>query len=132
VGADPRRRAAALPRARARLSETRPRGPWRRAWTLFCDAAVAGGRDPGYGSRLLGDLQALDVVGVEASVIIPYTPGGSVPAPLFAGSLERLSERMLALGATEVDLTTAPGLQRDPSVTYRGVTLTTAWARRPD
>jgi SAM-dependent methyltransferase len=109
-----------------------PSAAWRRAWTLFCDAAVAGGWDPGYGSRLLGDLQALDVVGVEADVVIPYAPGGSVSARLFADTLERLSERMLALGATEDDLTTARGLLRDPGVTYRGVTLATVWARRPD
>jgi trans-aconitate methyltransferase len=26
-----------------------PSAAWRRAWTLFCDAAAAGGWDPGYG-----------------------------------------------------------------------------------
>ena len=75
--------------------------------------------DPGYGSRLLGDLEALDLVGVEANVVIPYTRGGSVPARLFAGSLGRLAERMLALGATEDDLTTARRLLHDPDVSYR-------------
>ena len=55
-----------------------------------------------------------------------------MPARLFAGSLERLARRMLALGTTEDDLTTARRLLRDPGVTYRGVTLTTAWARRPN
>jgi SAM-dependent methyltransferase len=114
------------------MSVSPPSAAWRRAWTLFCDTAVAGGWDPGYGARLLGDLQALDVVGVEATVIIPYAPGGTVPPRLFAGSLERLAERMLALGAAEDDLTTARRVLHDPGVTYRGVTLTTAWARRPD
>jgi hypothetical protein len=76
-------------------------------------------------------LESLDVVGVEANLVIPYARGGSVPARLFAGSLERLAERMLALGAAEHDLTTARRLLHDPAVTYRGVTLTTAWARRP-
>jgi SAM-dependent methyltransferase len=114
------------------MSVSPPSAAWRRAWTLFCDAAVAGGWDPGYGSRLLGDLQALDVVGVEATIIIPYARGGSVNARLFAGSLQRLNERMLALGAAEDDLTAARRLLHDPGVTYRGVAQTTAWARRPD
>ena len=52
-----------------------------------------------------------------------------MPARLFAGSLERLARRMLALGATEEDLTAARRLLSDPRVTYRGVTLTIAWAR---
>ena len=55
-----------------------------------------------------------------------------MPARLFAGSLGRLTERMLALGATEEDLTAARRLLSDPRVTYRGVTLTIAWARRPE
>ena len=114
------------------MSVSPPSAEWRRAWTLFCDAAVAGGWDPGYGSRLMSDLQALDLVEVEANVVIPYTRGGSVPARLFAGSLGRLAERMLALGASEDDLTTARRLLHDPDVSYRGVTLTIAWARRPD
>ena len=44
-----------------------------------------------------------------------------MPARLVAGSLERLARRMLALGTTEDDLTTARRLLRDPGVTYGGL-----------
>jgi SAM-dependent methyltransferase len=105
---------------------------WRRAWTVFCDAVVAGGWDPGYGSRLIGDLEALDLVELEADELIRHVRGGSAFACLFADTLERLEERMLALGALGDDLAATQQLLRDPEVTFRAPTLTTAWARRPD
>jgi hypothetical protein len=98
---------------------------------LFCDTVVAGGWDPGYGSRLLSDLEALDLADLQAEVVTHYVRGGSVPARLFAGTLERLGGRMLALAAADQGIATAPRLLRDPSVTYRSPTITTAWARRP-
>jgi hypothetical protein len=42
---------------------------WRRAWTVFCDAAISGGWDPGYGTRLVGDLEALDLADLQVEVI---------------------------------------------------------------
>ncbi len=106
--------------------------PWRRVWAAFCDAAVAGGWDPGYGARLISDLETLGVVELEAESVIRHTPGGSVHPRLFAGTLERVEERMLSLGARADDLREAQRLLRDPSVSYRGVGVTMAWARRPD
>jgi SAM-dependent methyltransferase len=114
------------------LSVSPANAAWHRAWTLFCDAVVAAGWDPGYGSRLLGDLEALDALAIEAEVVTHYVRGGSVPARLFAATLERLRERMLGLGAADRDIATAQRLLRDPSVRYRPPAITTAWGRRAD
>jgi SAM-dependent methyltransferase len=105
---------------------------WRRVWSVFCDATVAGGWDPGYGGRLLGDLEALGLAEFQAEVTTYHMPGGSVLARLFAGTLERFEERMLELGLASDDLAEAQRLLGEPGVTYRGPTFTTAWARRPD
>lgn len=105
---------------------------WRRTRSAFCDAAVAGGWDPGYGARLAGDLEALELVELCADVAVQDSPGGAVRARLFAGTLERFRERMLELGAAEEDLDAAQGLLQDPRAIFRAPTLTTAWARRPD
>jgi SAM-dependent methyltransferase len=113
------------------LAVSPPSAAWDRAWSLFCDTVVAGGWDPGYGSRLLSDLEALDLADLQAEVVTHYVRGGSVPARLFAGTLERLGGRMLALAAADQDIAAAQRLLRDPSVTYRPPTITTAWARRP-
>jgi hypothetical protein len=104
---------------------------WQRTWSAFCDAAVAGGWDPGYGARLVSDIEALDLVEVHAEVISHNSPGGAVRARLFAGTLERFWDRMLELGATEEDLEVAQRQLRDPRVTFRAPTLTTAWALQP-
>jgi SAM-dependent methyltransferase len=104
---------------------------WRRAWTGFCDAAVAGGWDPGYGGRLLGDLEALDLVDLHAEAVGRSWPGGAVGPRLFAGTLERLADRIVALGASVDDLSAAQRLLRDPTVTFRSPTITAAWGRRP-
>jgi SAM-dependent methyltransferase len=105
---------------------------WRRAWSAFCDAAVASGWDPGYGARLVSDIEALDLLEPHADVVRQNSPGGGVRARLFAQTLERFRERMLALGASEEDLDAAQSLLRDPRVTLRSPTMTTAWAQRPD
>jgi SAM-dependent methyltransferase len=105
---------------------------WRRTWSAFCDAAVAGGWDPGYGARLVSDIEALDLVELHADVVMQNSPGGGVRARLFANTLGRFRERMLALGAGEEDLAAAQRLLQDPRVTFRSPTFTTAWAQRPD
>ncbi len=60
------------------LTVSPPSAAWYRAWSLFCDTTVAGGWDPGYGSRLLGDLEALDLADLEGEVVTHYVRGGSV------------------------------------------------------
>jgi SAM-dependent methyltransferase len=104
---------------------------WRRVWSAFLDAAVASGWDPGYGGRLIGDLEALGVAQLHADTIVHHTPGGSVPPLLFAGTLERMRARMLSLGARAEDLAVAQTLLADAGTTYRGPTITVAWARPP-
>ena len=105
---------------------------WRRAWTVFCDAAISGGWDPGYGTRLVGDLEALDLADLQVEVIARLVRGDSVGARLFADSLLRLEERMLALGARDDDLAETQRLLRDPTVTFRAPSTTIGWGRRPD
>jgi SAM-dependent methyltransferase len=105
-------------------------GAWRRVWSAFCDAAVAGGWDPCYGRRLRSDAHAVDLVDVHTEVFATEVPGGAGPARLFALSLQRFAERMVGLGASNDDLQTVQRLLADPTVTYRSVTLTIAWGRR--
>jgi SAM-dependent methyltransferase len=112
------------------LAVSPPSAAWRRAWTSFCDTVIAGGWDPGYGTRLIDDLDALEQGELQAEVTIQHVRGGSVVARLFADTLERLEQRMLGLGAAHDDLAAAQLLLRDPSVSYRGPTVTTAWARQ--
>jgi SAM-dependent methyltransferase len=113
------------------LAVSPPSPAWSRAWTAFCDATVAGGWDPGYGARLMSDLQALELADLQGETVARYVRGGSVFARLFADSMERLQERMLALGAAEDDLAVAQRQLRDPSVMYYTPIVTTAWGRRP-
>ena len=86
------------------MAVTSSSAAWRRAWTVFCDAAISGGWDPGYGTRLVGDLEALDLADLQVEVIARLVRGDPVGARLFADSLLRLEERMLALGARDDDL----------------------------
>jgi len=113
------------------VSILRESSAWRRTWSAFCDATIAGGWDPGYGARLLNDVQALELGEVHAEVVTAYRPGGSAPARLFAGTLERLSARMRELGADGDDLAATQHMLSDPGITYRMATITKVWAQRP-
>jgi SAM-dependent methyltransferase len=113
------------------LAVSPPSTAWRRTWTAFCDAAVAGGWDPGYGARMMSDLEALNLVDLEGDTLARYVRGGSVFACLFADSLGRLEERMLALGAEGDDLAAAQRLLRDAGVMFHTPIVTTAWGRTP-
>ncbi len=113
------------------VAVTPPNAAFHRAWTAFCDAAVAGGWDPGYGRRLAGDLGALDLEDLHSEVTTPFVPGGALGARLFAGSLVRFEERMLALGAHAEDLAESQRLLRDPTITFRVPSITVASGRRP-
>jgi hypothetical protein len=53
-------------------------------------------------------------------------------ARLFADSLLRLEERMLALGARDDDLAETQRLLRDSTITFRAPSTTIAWGRRPN
>jgi SAM-dependent methyltransferase len=114
------------------LSISPQNSAWQRTWSAFCDATVAGGWDPGYGARLLNDIEALELNELHAEIVTRYAPGGSVFARLFAQTLERLTGRMQALGVTAEDLAVSQRLLLDPTITYRMPTVTTVWARRPE
>jgi SAM-dependent methyltransferase len=103
---------------------------WRRALTVFYDAAVDGGWDPNYGVRMPADLEALDLADFEVEVVTRQVCGGSVFARLFANTLSRLEQRMLALGASCDDLADAQRILQDPSMTFRTPTVVSVWGRR--
>ena len=79
---------------------------------------------------MLGDLEALHVLEVHAETVARSWPGGSVGSRLFAGTLERLTDRMLGLGVSRDDLAVAQRLLQDPTATFHAPKHTAAWARR--
>jgi ubiquinone/menaquinone biosynthesis C-methylase UbiE len=48
---------------------------WERTWSVFFDALIAGGWDPGYEARLCGDLRAVGLVGVRGDYVTSNRPG---------------------------------------------------------
>jgi SAM-dependent methyltransferase len=104
---------------------------WRRVWSRFLDAAMAGGWDPGYGARLSGDLRAAGLVDVHAERIARCYPGGSLPARLLSLTFERLREQMVLLGADSGEIDEARRLLEDPDSTYTPPTSCAAHGRRP-
>ena len=105
---------------------------WERAWSVFLDALVAGGWDPGYGRRLGRELRAAGLVDVEATQIGSCGPGGSPLLMLLSLTIERLRERMLGLGADAEQIDEARRLLEDPANTFTAQTTHTAHGRRPD
>jgi len=103
---------------------------WCRALTLFYDAVVGGGWDPGYGARLPAEVEALDLADFEVEMVARYVRGNSAFAQMVADTFVRFEERMYALGGSGDDLAEAQRALRDPSVTFRTSTIVTAWGRR--
>ena len=103
---------------------------WERTWSVFCDALVAGGWDPRYGARLCGDLRSAGLVDVEANYVSSCGAGGSLVVRVLSLTLERLRERMVALGAASEEIDEARGLLEDPANTISSPTTCVAYARR--
>ena len=103
---------------------------WERAWSVFCDALVAGGWDPRYGARLCGDLRAVGLVDVQADYVASCDPGGSLVARLLSLTLERLREQMVALGADSEEVDQARRLLEDPTNSISSPTTCVARGRR--
>jgi SAM-dependent methyltransferase len=104
---------------------------WRRVWSLFLDAAMAGGWDPGYGARLRGDLLAAGLVDVHADYIGRCYPGGSIISRLLSLTVERLTDRMVLLGADSGEIDEARRLLEEPASTITSPTNCVARGRRP-
>jgi SAM-dependent methyltransferase len=104
---------------------------WQRVWSLFLDAAMAVGWDPGYGSRLRGDLHAAGLVDVHADYITRCCPGGSLLARLLSLTLERLREEMVLLGADSGEIDDARSLLEDAGSTVTSPMSCVAHGRRP-
>jgi hypothetical protein len=102
-----------------------------RAWSVFFDALIAGGWDPGHGARLCGDMRAVGLVDVRADYVAGVDTGGSLIARLVALTLERLRERMVSLGATNEEVDEARRMLEDPSSTIMSPTTCVAQGRRP-
>jgi SAM-dependent methyltransferase len=103
---------------------------WERTWSVFCDTLLAGGWDPRYGARLGGDLRAAGLVDVQADYVASSTRGGSLIARMLSLTLERLRERMVALGAIDAEIDEARRLLEDPTSTISSPTVCVARARR--
>ena len=111
------------------LSPTSPL--WHRVWSQFLDAAMAGGWDPGYGTRLSSDLQAAGLIDVHAEYITRSHPGGSLISRLLSLTLERLRDRMLLLGADSGEIDDARRLLEEPASMITAPTTCMARGRRP-
>jgi SAM-dependent methyltransferase len=103
---------------------------WRRAWSAFCDALVAGGWDLRYGQRLCDDLHALGLTDVQVQSIGACEPGGTLPARLLSLTLERLRERMLSLGAAADDIDEARRILEHHASAFHTPVTYVARARR--
>jgi SAM-dependent methyltransferase len=104
---------------------------WRRVWSLFLDAALAGGWDPGYGARLYADLCAAGLVDVHADYIARCYPGGSLPSRLLSLTVERMRDQMVTLGADSGEINETRRLLEDPASTFTPPTTCAARGRRP-
>jgi SAM-dependent methyltransferase len=103
---------------------------WEGTWSVFLDALVAGGWDPRYGRRLGGDLRAAGLVDVEAGHVASSGPGGTLILRLLSLTIERLRERMVALGAGSDEIDEARGMLEDPANTISSQTTYVAHGRR--
>jgi hypothetical protein len=103
---------------------------WRRVWSQFLDAAMAGGWAPDYGVRLQGDLQAAGLVDVHADYITRCHPGGSLLSGLLSLTVERLRERMVPVGADGGEIDEARRLLEEPASTITSPTTCIARGRR--
>jgi SAM-dependent methyltransferase len=106
-----------------------PNPVWERTWSTFLDALIAGGWDPLYGARLASGLRAAGLVDVHAHTDTRGGPGGSYP--LLAMTIERMSERMVALGADSNEIEEALRLFADPASTITAPTACVARGQRP-
>jgi hypothetical protein len=104
---------------------------WQRVWSLLLDAALAGGWDPGYGTRLYSDMRAAGLVQVHADYISRCDPGGSLTSRLLSLTIERLREQLVALGADDAEIDQARRLLEDPATTITAPTSCVARGRRP-
>jgi SAM-dependent methyltransferase len=103
---------------------------WERTWKVFFDALSAGGWDPGYGASLSGDLRAVGLVDVRADYVVSTDTGGRLIARLLSLTLERLRERMAALGASDEEIDEARRVLEDPANKITSPTTCVAQARR--
>lgn len=104
---------------------------WERTWSVFCDAVIAGGWDYTYGARLAADLGAAGLVDVHADYRYASGPGGSVGNQILSLTIERMRERLVALGAESEEIDAAQRLLEDPSRTFTSTTICLAHGRRP-
>jgi SAM-dependent methyltransferase len=105
---------------------------WDGTWSVFLDALVAGGWDPRYGRRLGGDLRAAGLLEVESSQISSRGPGGTLILRLLSLTIERLRERMMALGAGGDEIDEARRMLEDPANTVSSQTTYVAHGRRAE
>jgi SAM-dependent methyltransferase len=104
---------------------------WERTRSVFLDSLISGGWDPSYGARLARDQRAAGLVDVRCEQVASEGPGGSLIARILSLTVERLRDRMLALGASNEEIDEARRLLEDPASTFRSQTTYLAHGRRP-
>lgn len=104
---------------------------WQRVWSLFLDAALASGWDPGYGARHCADLRAAGLIDVHADHIARSYPCGSLPSRLLSLTVERMREGMVILGADGREVDEMRRLLEDPANTLTSPMSCVARGRRP-
>jgi hypothetical protein len=100
-----------------------------RTWCAFCDTLAATGWDIRSGGRLASNMRAVGLTDVSSREYTREVPGNSASARLFAMTLERLREAMLAVGGTNEDIDEAISILTDPRTVYRSPTACYAVGR---
>ncbi len=90
------------------------------------------GYDPSFGRRLIAELDAAGLEGVEAEGRVRLVRGGTPETAFFRLSLESLHEMLVERGLlSEKEIATALAGTDDPSMTGLTPILVSAWGRRP-
>ena len=114
------------------MRPAQPDEVFERVWAAVLAAFEDAGVDNGYGSRIPGLLESHGLESVEAEVVNRYTHGGGIAADLYAPTVERVRQQMLAAGTvTDAEIDQVIAMLRDPGFAHWTSTHVTASGRRP-
>jgi SAM-dependent methyltransferase len=104
---------------------------WNGVWDSFLLAVEHAGWDVACGRRLSAILSSVGLEEIEVEAIGGSARGGDLPCELFARTLERLCDRLLAMDVSPSDIARSLAELRSPARTFALPTIWTAWGRRP-
>lgn len=87
--------------------------------------------NPFFGRRLLGALQARDLVAVGTEGRSSCCAGRSTEAVAWQLTIEQLREEMVAIGAMTDEVAAVIALLDDPATTFLTQVTVAAWGQRP-